>query len=80
MMRDNSRIRVFPQTRHSTAIPQFKTFPAQWLTSTSDNRKHWSAVGLLVCRQPAKKIGGAGETSFIPPKPGFCDLPPKANF
>ena len=43
-VKDNGRIRVFKQTRHSTATPPFDTLPAKWMSSTSDNPKHWNAV------------------------------------
>ena len=57
MMRDNSRIRVFKQTRHSSATPQFDTLPAKWMPSTSDNRKHWSAVAYWFAADLQKRLG-----------------------
>ena len=43
-MRKNDRLRVFRQTRNSSATPRFDTLPAKWMPSTSPNRSHWSAV------------------------------------
>jgi len=57
MMKDNNRIRVFKQTRHSTGTLQFDTLPTKWMPSTSDNRKHWSAVGYWFADDLQKRLG-----------------------
>jgi sialate O-acetylesterase len=56
-MKDNDRIRVFKQTRNSSASAQFDTLDAKWMPSTSDNRKHWSAVAYWFANDIQKKLG-----------------------
>jgi sialate O-acetylesterase len=56
-MKDNKRIRVFKQTRHSAAFPQFDTLDAKWMPSTSANRKHWSAVAYWFATDIQKRLG-----------------------
>ncbi|MBT3637552.1 MAG: hypothetical protein HN531_11470 [Opitutae bacterium] len=56
-MKDNDRIRVFKQTRHSTATLQFDTLPAKWMPSTAVNRKHWSAVAYWFADDLQKRLG-----------------------
>jgi sialate O-acetylesterase len=56
-MKGNDRIRVFKQTRHSTASPQFDTLPAKWMPSTPANRKHWSAVAYWFASDIQKRLG-----------------------
>lgn len=56
-MRENKRIRVFKQTRNSSASPKFDTLEAQWMPSTSENRRHWSAVAYWFATDLQKRLG-----------------------
>jgi sialate O-acetylesterase len=56
-MRENKRLRVFKQTRNSSASPQFDTLDAKWMPSTSDNRRHWSAVAYWFAADLQKRLG-----------------------
>ena len=56
-MKDNDRIRVFKQTRNSSASPEFDTLDAKWMPSSSDNRKHWSAVAYWFATDIQKRLG-----------------------
>jgi sialate O-acetylesterase len=57
LMKENDWLRVFKQTRHSTASPPFDTLPAKWMPSTPTNRKHWSAVAYWFATDIQKRLG-----------------------
>ena len=58
-LKANGRIRVFKQTRRSTATPQFDTLPAKWTSSTSENPKHWNAVAHWFAADLQRRLGGS---------------------
>ena len=56
-LKANGRIRVFKQTRRSTATPQFDTLSAKWTFSTSENPKHWNAVAHWFAADLQRRLG-----------------------